>query len=202
MKELGAPNETVSKILESAVALFNLHGYAGTSISDIAKQAQLSKGLLYHYFKDKDELYLYCAQMCIEEYMGYLEEHLQNPIDTPDAITTNVKVRVEFFEAYPQYRALFDFILSKKPEHLASELTAIRQTLIQHNVQRLKTLAVGMEFGKGVSEEDLIAFIAILQNNAAHLMQAHSDTEEKLAMVEAVVRLTKIFLNGVRADIE
>ncbi|WP_044639970.1 TetR/AcrR family transcriptional regulator [Risungbinella massiliensis] len=43
-------------IRNAALELFIRKGYHATSISDIAKQAGISKGLLYNYFKGKEEL--------------------------------------------------------------------------------------------------------------------------------------------------
>ena len=44
-----------------------------TSADSIAKRASISKGLLFHYFKDKRELYLYLFQhaldVCVRQYM-------------------------------------------------------------------------------------------------------------------------------------
>lgn len=44
------------QILMAALELFGSKGYQNTSISDIAKKASLSKGLLYNYFESKEEL--------------------------------------------------------------------------------------------------------------------------------------------------
>jgi len=43
-------------ILDVALELFASNGYHGTSISAIAKNAVISKGLLYNYFESKEEL--------------------------------------------------------------------------------------------------------------------------------------------------
>ena len=43
-------------IMEAAIELFAKKGYHGTSISDIAVKAGVSKGLMYNYFKSKDKL--------------------------------------------------------------------------------------------------------------------------------------------------
>lgn len=48
--------ETTQLILATALSLFCEKGYYSTSIDDIARQAQISKGLLYHYFKSKEEV--------------------------------------------------------------------------------------------------------------------------------------------------
>ncbi len=44
------------QILEAAFQLFSIKGYHHTSINDIAVKAKLSKGLLYNYFKSKEDL--------------------------------------------------------------------------------------------------------------------------------------------------
>jgi TetR/AcrR family transcriptional repressor of nem operon len=44
------------KILDAAWELFWQHGYAATSIADIAKKARLPKGSIYNYFPSKDAL--------------------------------------------------------------------------------------------------------------------------------------------------
>ncbi|HEX3007695.1 MAG TPA: TetR/AcrR family transcriptional regulator [Bacteroidales bacterium] len=43
-------------IMDSALELFAENGFQNTSISDIAKHADISKGLLYNYFTSKEEL--------------------------------------------------------------------------------------------------------------------------------------------------
>lgn len=50
------------QILKAALEVFKTKGYANTSITDIAKQADIGKGTLYLYFKNKEEL-LYSAFM-------------------------------------------------------------------------------------------------------------------------------------------
>jgi len=49
-------NTTRNLILSTALELFAEQGYKGTSITDIAKKAKVSKGLLYNYFSSKQEL--------------------------------------------------------------------------------------------------------------------------------------------------
>lgn len=43
-------------ILEKAAAVFNKHGYAGTSLAAICEATGMTKGSIYANFKDKDEL--------------------------------------------------------------------------------------------------------------------------------------------------
>ncbi|OGU53959.1 MAG: hypothetical protein A2V66_08535 [Ignavibacteria bacterium RBG_13_36_8] len=49
-------DKTRRQILESALILFAKKGFHGTSMSDIANEAGVSKGLAYNYFKSKREI--------------------------------------------------------------------------------------------------------------------------------------------------
>ena len=47
---------TRDRILDTASALVFEHGVAGTTLDDVRSAAKVSKGQLYHYFADKDDL--------------------------------------------------------------------------------------------------------------------------------------------------
>lgn len=48
---------TRAALLEAAARAFATQGFAGTSVEDIARGARLTKGALYHHFKDKTALF-------------------------------------------------------------------------------------------------------------------------------------------------
>ena len=50
--------ETKARIIHQAAELFNLKGYAGSSISDLMQATGLKKGGIYNHFASKDELAL------------------------------------------------------------------------------------------------------------------------------------------------
>ncbi|MGL5922817.1 TetR/AcrR family transcriptional regulator [Chroococcidiopsis sp.] len=58
---------TTEQILKTAMTLFCEKGYYSTSIDDVAKQAQISKGLLYHYFKGKEDLLAALVDLRIDD---------------------------------------------------------------------------------------------------------------------------------------
>ena len=45
------------QILDSALKLFSHRGYGATSVRDIAEEAKVSKGNVYHHFPDKETLF-------------------------------------------------------------------------------------------------------------------------------------------------
>lgn len=60
-------NTTKDTILEAALAVFIENGYAGSSISQIAKCAQINQSLIYHHFKSKEDLWTCVKKYCVDE---------------------------------------------------------------------------------------------------------------------------------------
>ncbi|MFO1445200.1 TetR/AcrR family transcriptional regulator [Bacillus sp. Bva_UNVM-123] len=53
-------------IMNIAIEEFTLNGYDTTSTDTITSRAGISKGILFHYFKSKKNLYLYLVNFCID----------------------------------------------------------------------------------------------------------------------------------------
>ncbi len=59
-------DERREKILASALVLFATKGLAATKISDIAEKTGMSQGLIYHYFKSKEEIFIWLIGHAME----------------------------------------------------------------------------------------------------------------------------------------
>lgn len=59
---------TRNKMIEAAIVEFGLHGYEGASTNQICAGASISKGLLYHYFKSKENLFEETLRYCMEDF--------------------------------------------------------------------------------------------------------------------------------------
>lgn len=55
------------KIIEAAIRLFSVKGMHYTTMDEVAKQAKISKGLTYFYFKSKEDLYMAITKKGIDE---------------------------------------------------------------------------------------------------------------------------------------
>lgn len=64
--------QTRQRIVDAALEEFSQKGFEGASLNVVCAQNDLSKGIIYHYFKDKDELYLLCVGLCFDEMAGKL----------------------------------------------------------------------------------------------------------------------------------
>ncbi len=75
---------TEEVLLRAAVDLFYKKGYAGTSIRDVGAKAGVSNSLLYHYFKDKEE-------MLFQIIMGVSRELLSELIEIDSSVEDPVE---------------------------------------------------------------------------------------------------------------
>ena len=68
------------QIVEGARSVFLAHGFDAASMGEIAKAAGVSKGTLYVYFKDKDELFKAIVNKeCVFQAEGVFEFDLADP---------------------------------------------------------------------------------------------------------------------------
>ena len=58
-KFISLSDERQKMIINGAMKCFSIHGYEKASMADIAKEAGVSKALLFHYFETKKNLFLY-----------------------------------------------------------------------------------------------------------------------------------------------
>ena len=72
------------QIVKAAARLFSENGYFQTKIDDIANEAKVSKGLIYLYFKDKQEVLFNSMRFILDIYerdMAILLESSDDPLE-------------------------------------------------------------------------------------------------------------------------
>ncbi|PKM81207.1 MAG: hypothetical protein CVU89_10515 [Firmicutes bacterium HGW-Firmicutes-14] len=65
---------TKDNIKREALSLFVKKGYEGTSVSDIAKKANIRASSIYFHYESKEQLFLSLFQDIVNEKLDYLEE--------------------------------------------------------------------------------------------------------------------------------
>ena len=109
-KFFSLPEKRQDLIRSSAMLEFGENTFKKTSADAIAKRAGVSKGLLFHYFKDKRELYLYLYQyaldVCVKHYM--LKSYDFGETVFFLALEMGHKVKMDLVRRYP---GLFRFVM-------------------------------------------------------------------------------------------
>ena len=109
-KFFSLPQERQDLIRNSAMLEFGEGSFKKTSADAIAKRAGVSKGLLFHYFKDKRELYLYLFQYAIDTCMEVFLSSFRY-FDERDfflALEKGQKIKMDMVRRHP---GLFRFVM-------------------------------------------------------------------------------------------
>lgn len=67
------------EILKSAAAAFRRRGYYGASVDEIASALHMTKGNLYHYFRDKEEILFACHEYALDHLLKMLKKIEDSP---------------------------------------------------------------------------------------------------------------------------
>ena len=97
------------RIINAAINEFSLYPYDKASTNNIVKNAGISKGLLFHYFENKQELYEKLIGFVLNKITNELRSHIdldQNYI--LDIIKQLIVFKMELGKIYPK---IFDFIV-------------------------------------------------------------------------------------------
>ena len=83
-------------IIEKARNLFTNYGYKKVSMDEIATSAKVTKKTIYHYFKDKDDLFQYFITEELESIKKCFEKVNRKKITLSQKIILSVKEVLEF----------------------------------------------------------------------------------------------------------
>lgn len=94
----GNPLNTEERILEAATEIFALQGYDATSVDEIAKRANVSKPLIYYYFKSKKNILEELIKRYIKSYFPEKEEYIQGITNiNREDLYERLQERMDFF---------------------------------------------------------------------------------------------------------
>lgn len=193
---------TRRKILDNALEEFSTRGYGAGSVNNIYDPEQgISKGIIYHYFSSKDELFLACVGECFEELKSCVEEWFAGD----DAIMTAEEcfnryfaVRMRFFREHPAYQKIFMEAVLMPPEHLKAEIMKRRQPMEEMNVEILDKLLSRIPLRVSLDQSEMIRIILQFIN---FINLQHSVEGNEVLTIDALEKKTRqildILLNGI-----
>ena len=101
--------ERRQKLIYAIVDEFSKYPYKKASINSIVKKAGISKGLIYHYFEDKQDLYYSTIEHVIRELFTELDKQIDwDESDIFERIKQFITVKAELSDQNPGY---YEFVL-------------------------------------------------------------------------------------------
>jgi TetR/AcrR family transcriptional regulator len=156
------------EILKSAAAAFRRRGYHGASVDEIASALDMTKGNLYYYFQNKEEILFACHDYSLDELLGLMDHVRAEPTRPDDKLRT----------------LILAFIHMMLDELQATALTLDLQALSPPLMKRI--IAKRDRFDRGLRE-------IIQQGMDQGLFRAGNPKMIAFAMMGAVNWITKWF---------
>lgn len=151
--------------MDRALEEFSRHGYGASSVNEICASQDISKGIIYHYFKTKDELFLACVEECFVGLTEYLNDHMKlTATASDDQLEEYFAARSNFFKENPVYQRIFCEAIISPPSHLREEIQKIKQNFDCLNIQILEHLLEPFSLRPQITKKDVIDIVRQFQD--------------------------------------
>lgn len=155
--------EKRKRILDACIEEFSRHSYQNASTNSIVEKAGISKGLLFHYFGNKKNLYLYVFDYCIDCIWQYIMEKYEAELagsetDVLEKImkTGFIKIRAAY-EKPMMYKVLFNAMYNC--DQLREEIYDRYEKVYKKSVPWLLEGTDMSKFRKDIDKDKIIEFI-------------------------------------------
>ena len=196
------PDERPNEILDAALAVFAERGYRNTRLEDVGEAAGVTKGAIYHYFENKEDLLLRAIEHRREEAFGRIEEILR---DKSAPVSTRIRLVVRrWFGAIPKERLAVVTLLSQGISHEAPD--AFRNWLAGGPTASARLIASLVKEGqkrgefRADADADVAARLLVSGLLQQSVWQQYADDVPDLAMTQdrLVDSSLELFLHSLR----
>ena len=117
------PAEKRQKIIDAALQVFGENTYSKASTGYIAAAADISKGMVFHYFGSKRALYFYLLDLCGTIMVSEREQYLdQDVTDFFDRIKLATRIKIAAAKKYPYLPAFLKNVYFETDKEVVDEI--------------------------------------------------------------------------------
>ena len=127
-----------SRILEAALNEFADKGYKKASTNTIVREAGVSKGLLFHYFISKKELYILLYKYAREAIANELFENVNfGDKDVLNRMTEATVVKVQSYVSHPLFMQLFEKFPMVEDQEIIERIIHIDKRVTEETYEKI-----------------------------------------------------------------
>lgn len=137
-KFYSSDSEKQVRILNAALKEFAEKGYKNASTNQIVKEAGISKGLLFHYFNSKKELYLFLYDHFIEMFLEQIKEHVD--WDDKDLFNRNRQIaslKIKLFQKHPEIFTFFTSVFTEEAKEIKNAVKTRKEKFMNNNYKEM-----------------------------------------------------------------
>jgi len=187
-------------ILRAAVDIFASKGYHGCRIADVAKKAGVAYGLVYHYFKNKDEL----LQAVFQQSSEWLFTNLKSIVDRGGTVPEVVRGITDWcFDAYRQDPRSMRVLVLQVARGPALPGQTIQSRFVEIIQLLIRMFTAAIERGELRKELDPVLLAAqlfgTLEMGLTSFVMRLYDASDEAQLKRAAGQVSECFLSGVMA---
>ncbi|BDZ29677.1 TetR/AcrR family transcriptional regulator [Lactiplantibacillus sp. WILCCON 0030] len=176
-KETPKDPEKVTRILAAATHEFAVHGYTAAKTDQIAVVAQVSKGLIFHYYGSKQQLYFQTVVAATERIKTEVNpQAFKTPADLVTLVVRSTKYKAEFGRQHPdEMRLMINAYgnVDKLPVKIQGELRELYAQSLQVSQVLIGKVIERLPLRPGVDRETVIQLIMGVYQQIFAEFQAH-----------------------------
>ena len=142
-------------IVDAAERIFFSRGFSGSTMDEIAEEAELSKGTLYLYFKSRDDLQFAIFMRGSDVLMQMMNQQMEGEEDGYGSLLALARAFIRFSREYPDYFNLFMHFESSRMEDLNIDQKQIQSYLKEQSPLALVSQQVQRGMNDGSLRRDL-----------------------------------------------
>jgi AcrR family transcriptional regulator len=100
-------NEKQGMIIDAALEVFREKGYANARMANIARRAEVSYGLVYHYFGSKEVLFDLIVESWWNELYSMIDREISSDVPFPEKLVNIIKFFLDTYGQKPNLIAIF-----------------------------------------------------------------------------------------------
>lgn len=148
------PDNKRSAIINAGFRVFSQYSYKKSPMSEIAAEAGISKSLLFYYFRNKKELYLFLCKYSAEvTQQEMIRQNCYDEKDFFDIFLSGIKVKVQLMKQYPDLSMFQLKAYYEKEKELRPEINRLIGALSDFESQAALLKVVQDQFAEGLDLE-------------------------------------------------
>ncbi len=150
---------TRERIIEAALIEFSQKGYKAFGINELCKNHKISKGILYHNFSGKSEIYLACVRESFQKAVSIIRGESG---DIP-SLVEYMERRHRFFKDFPHHSHVFFEAWLTAPAEIAEDVEKEKVIFEDLNRQVSEKLLAESTLKDHISQEQALDYLTFIQ---------------------------------------
>lgn len=180
---IGRKEEGRARILKSAGRVFRSHGFGGSTVDGLAREAAVTSGAFYAHFRSKTEAFREAIAVGLDDLRRYIEQ---------SRLRHGNQWWIHFIDFYLGDRRTCDLSGSCALQSLSSDMARADDDARQAYEANLQSIIEAMSKKSGIRDEEAIALLALLVGGVtlARAVHSHAASDE----IASAVRKTAMTL--------